>query len=56
MLILQFLHCSKFQLLFTYIVGIVFDEKINEKPLRNVTLSIRMNSTYVHETDLLKEL
>lgn len=35
--------------------AVVFSDTVNEKPLRNVTMAIRMNSTYVHETNRLKE-
>ena len=38
-----------------HIVGIVFNEGIDEIPLKNVTMKIRMNSTFVHDTKLLKE-
>ena len=33
----------------------MFDDGINEIPLKNVSMKIRMNSTYVHDTELLKE-
>ena len=37
--------------------GVVFPDDIEEQqhPLKNVTISIRMNSTFVHETDILRE-
>ena len=38
-----------------FLVGIVFNEDIDDDPLYNVTIKIRMNSTYVHDTSVVKE-
>ena len=37
--------------------GVTFPDDIEQQqhPLKNVTISIRMNSTFVHETDILRE-
>ena len=37
--------------------GVTFPDDIEQQqhPLKNVTISIRMNSTFVHETDVLRE-
>lgn len=39
----------------TVFAGIVFNEDIDDDPLYNVTIKIRMNSTYVHDTSIVKE-